>query len=183
MKIYTKKGDTGTTGLFGGNRLDKNDIRIDAYGTVDELNSFLGVVLDSCNIPESAAFLGRIQHWLFAYGSVLATAPGSKLFIDQPGEDAIIELEQAIDAMESELPPLKHFILPSGYLPASHTHVARCVCRRAERLIVGLSQRDEVDPVLLKFFNRLSDYLFVLSRFLMYRNERSEIAWIPEHKK
>jgi len=171
------------TSLFGGKMMPKNSLRIDAYGTVDELNSNVGLIIDSCEDDKIKADLLEIQHWLFAYGAALATPPGGKLYIESPGTSSIEKLEQDIDLMESQLPPLKHFILPSGYLPTSFTHLSRCVCRRAERCIVGLNEEEEVDPELLQFFNRLSDYLFVLARFLSFKAGKEDVPWIPKHNR
>lgn len=183
MKIYTKKGDRGTTSLFGGKRLPKDALRIEAYGTVDELNAHTGVLIDSINEGTVKSELLEIQHWLFAYGAVLATPPGGKLYIDAPGQPAIDFLESRIDAMEQELPPLRSFILPSGYAPTSFAHLARCVCRRAERCIVALDHEEAVDAVLMAFFNRLSDYYFVLARYLSHVNGKKDVAWMPKHNK
>jgi len=183
MKIYTKKGDKGMTSLFGGKMMPKNALRIDAYGTVDELNSNVGLIIDSCEQPIIKADLLEIQHWLFAYGAALATPQGGKLYIELPGTDSIEKLENDIDKMEAQLQPLKHFILPSGHLSTSFTHLARCVCRRAERCIVGLNEEEEVDAELMKFFNRLSDYFFVLARYLTFLAGKEDVPWIPKHNR
>lgn len=183
MRIYTKKGDKGTTSLFGGKRLPKDDIRIDAYGTVDELNSFTGVLLDTEPDSGVKSDLLQIQNWLFAYGSILATPPGAKQYVTAPGEVAIDFLEARIDSMENELPPLRHFILPSGHLPTSMAHVARCVSRRAERCIVSLSHEEEVGDDILAFFNRLSDYYFVLARYLTFKAGKPDVEWNPREDK
>lgn len=183
MKIYTKKGDKGMTSLFGGKMMPKNALRIDAYGTVDELNSSVGLVIDSSDDDDIKGQLSEVQHWLFAYGAMLATPPDGKLFIESPGLVAIHKLESYIDQMEEQLPPLRHFILPSGYLPTSFAHLARCICRRAERCIVGLNDEEQLDETLITFFNRLSDYLFVLARFLSFKRGIEDVAWIPDHKK
>ena len=183
MKIYTKKGDKGMTSLFGGKMLPKNSLRIDAYGTVDELNSSVGLIIDSSDNATAKEQLLEVQHWLFAYGSILATPPGGKLYIEAPGEDAVTKLETYIDRMEEKLSPLRNFILPSGYLPTSFAHMSRCICRRAERCIVGLSEVEEVDEVLLKFFNRLSDYFFFFFRFLSFSKGLEDIPWKPAHNK
>ncbi len=179
MRIYTKKGDKGSTSLFGGKRLSKDAVRIEAYGTVDELNSQVGILLDSLDIAELKDDLLIIQHWLFDYGSMLATPPGAKQYVTPPGEKALSFLEQKIDGMELELPPLRHFILPSGYLPTSFAHMARCVCRRAERRIVTLSHEEDVAEEILAFFNRLSDYFFVFARYAAHRAGKKDVEWNP----
>lgn len=183
MKIYTRKGDEGKTGLFGGARIDKDDVQIEAYGTVDELNSWIGIVIDQIDIDNVKQYLIKVQSQLFAFGSVLATAQGKSMPIAIPGTDAIDEMEKQIDAMEDQLPELKNFVLPSGYFQSSFTHVARCVCRRAERRIVSLSRIFEMDPILIQYFNRLSDYLFVLARYLSFRKGVVDVLWDPEHIK
>jgi len=175
MKIYTRTGDAGETSLFGGARVPKSDARIEAYGTVDELNSFLGLARASW--PESPldAQLAAAQADLFEIGAHLAS-PGTSRF---PGVDEahIVELEQAIDAMEEELAPLKSFILPGGTIAASQLHVARTVCRRAERLVVALN--DESAPTMssIAYLNRLSDYLFVAARFANHRAGVEDVPW------
>ena len=170
MKIYTRTGDQGQTSLFGGARVAKNDARIEAYGTVDELSSFIGVARASSVPAEVDAELQRVQRDLFDIGARLAS-PGSSRF---PGVDAerIGALERAIDAMESELPPLTGFILPGGSLGASQLHVARTVCRRAERCVVGLQ-----DDATVTYLNRLSDYLFVAARFANLRAGVPDVPW------
>lgn len=179
MRIYTKKGDKGTTSLFGGQRLPKDALRIEAYGTIDELNSVTGVLIDSLDDQSVKKELLRVQHWLFDYGSILATPPGAKQYVKNPGQEAIEFLEKRIDEMEEELPPLRHFILPSGYMPTSQAHVSRCVCRRAERRIVSLMHEEEVEEEVVAFFNRLSDYFFVLSRFLTFKAGKQDVEWNP----
>lgn len=170
MHIYTKTGDKGTTGLFGGARVAKNDPRIEAYGTVDELNSFLGLARASWPFSPLDAQLGMVQSDLFDLGAHLA-APGSDRF---PGADPsrVAELESAIDAMESELAPLRNFILPGGSAAAAHLHVARSVCRRAERLVVALSEESSV-----VYLNRLSDYLFVAARYANLKSGVDDVVW------
>ncbi|HPB53129.1 MAG TPA: cob(I)yrinic acid a,c-diamide adenosyltransferase [Saprospiraceae bacterium] len=179
MRIYTKKGDKGSTSLFGGKRLAKDAVRIEAYGTVDELNAQVGVLLDNLENADIQDDLLRVQHWLFDYGSMLATPPGAKLYVTPPGEKALSFLEEKIDAMELELPPLKHFILPSGHTSTSFAHMARCVCRRAERRIVSLSHEEEIGEEPLAFFNRLSDYFFVLARYLTHLAGKKDVEWNP----
>jgi cob(I)alamin adenosyltransferase len=167
-KIYTRTGDAGETSLFGGSRVAKNDARIEAYGTVDELNAFIGVARASWRESPIDATLSDIQSDLFDLGAHLA-APGSARFIGVP-ELRIAELERLIDAMESELEPLKSFILPGGSMAAAHLHVARTVCRRAERLCVALGE----DVV---YLNRLSDYLFVAARYANKHHAVADITW------
>ena len=180
MKIYTKTGDKGTTSLFGGKRVSKANIRIDAYGTVDELNSWVGVVRDQqVNEPRKETLL-RIQDRLFTMGSSLATEPGNtKVRIPSLSEDDIVFLEGEIDSMEAQLPPLRSFILPGGHPSVSFAHVTRTVCRRAERLIILLHETEPVDPLVIKYLNRLSDYLFVLARKMARDLVAEESPWSP----
>lgn len=178
MKIYTKTGDKGTTSLFGGKRVSKADVRIDAYGTVDELNSWIGVVRDQeINIARKD-ILVHIQDRLFTMGSSLATEPGNtKVKIPALSDDDVLRLEKEIDAMEAELPPLKSFILPGGHPSVSFGHVARTTCRRAERLVISLSENEAVDPLVIRYLNRLSDYLFVLARKMGHELGAEETPW------
>lgn len=166
MKIYTKTGDAGETGLFAGPRVRKDDQRIEAYGTVDELSAFLGVVRCEPLPPEIAATIERVQHELFAVGAELATPDPAAHGVAEIQAKHIEALERAIDALETNLPPLKQFILPAGNRGASLLHVARAVCRRAERRVVTLihAAGTNVSPNLVKYLNRLSDYLFVAAR-------------------
>ena len=178
MKIYTKTGDLGTTALFGGKRVSKADLRIDAYGTVDELNSFIGLVRDQEVNANRRETLIRIQNSLFVIGAVLATEPGNlKVKVPSLAEAEILFLEQEIDAMESELSPLRFFILPGGHASVSFCHVARTVCRRSERLVTALHDQASIEPVVIKFLNRFSDYLFVLSRKMAKELGVEEVAW------
>jgi len=180
FKIYTKTGDKGSTSLIGGVRVPKNHIRIEAYGTVDELNSYIGVVSDSLQQTELKEWLREIQDRLFTIGSVLATNPDKEVKMKLPDlHDADIEwLEQRIDKMNEVLPEMRSFILPGGHLAASHTHVARCICRRAERLSVGMAEQQTYVPELvIKYLNRLSDFLFVLSRYTAHLHGAAEIPW------
>lgn len=179
FKIYTKTGDAGETGLFGGRRLPKSHIRIETYGTVDELNSYLGVVRDSSNDEHIRKILKAIQDRLFAVGADLATDPAKKQTPPDIKESDIELLENEIDAMNDALPELKNFILPGGYSSVSFCHVARCVCRRAERLAVALSMEEEVDPLVMKYLNRLSDYLFTLARKIGQNVGAEEVVWKP----
>ena len=163
-KIYTKKGDKGFTSLFGGKKLLKSDIRIDAYGTVDELNSFLGIVISLCNNVEIEDELKHIQSILFKIGTILATNPEKPELISEFDERETVFLEKKIDKMEVDLNPLRNFILPSGSILIAQTHVARTVCRRSERKITELEFDEPQHIKVLTYINRLSDYLFVLAR-------------------
>lgn len=178
MKIYTRTGDSGETGLLGGLRVPKHHIRIESYGTLDELNSFLGLLRDTAGTAAHREAIIRIQEQLFTIGSHLAMEPGNTRFA-LPAFDAneITFLELEIDAMTAELPEMRNFILPGGSQAVSVCHVARCVCRRAERLVVQLSESETVDAALLKYLNRLSDYLFVLARMLTKETGAEEIPW------
>ncbi|MBS1487145.1 MAG: cob(I)yrinic acid a,c-diamide adenosyltransferase [Bacteroidetes bacterium] len=181
MKIYTKTGDQGTTALFGGKRLPKSDLRIDAYGTVDELNSFLGLVRDQPINTGRKEILTEIQDRLFTIGSILATDPANtKVKIPSLAEDDIKFLENEIDKMDAALPAMKHFVLPGGHASVSITHVTRTVCRRAERLVVALAHSVPVDPLVIKYLNRLSDFLFVLSRLMAQELNITESPWLPK---
>lgn len=181
MKVYTKKGDSGTTGLIGGTRLPKHHIRIEAYGTVDELNSYIGLIRDLNPAPERKSLLITIQDRLFTLGSHLASDPEkSRMTLPEILATDVEELEHAIDAMEEKLPPMKSFVLPGGHPTVSHCHIARCICRRAERLIAHLAETDKVDPIISAYMNRLSDYLFVLSRALTQELNAEETPWVPK---
>ncbi|MCH8534038.1 MAG: cob(I)yrinic acid a,c-diamide adenosyltransferase [Flavobacteriaceae bacterium] len=188
MKIYTKTGDQGTTALFGGTRVPKSHIRIDAYGTVDELNSHLGLVKDTCQNNTITTFINHIQDRLFTVGAILATDPEKaklksgkdRLNIPRISQENILALEHQIDAMNEALPPMTHFVLPGGHPTVSYCHIARCVCRRAERLSTALFNLEEFDQEVLQYLNRLSDYLFVLARKLSKDLNAEEVKWIPE---
>jgi len=180
MKIYTKTGDEGNTGLFGGKRLPKDDLRIEAYGTVDELNSHIGLLRDQQACTEHIDTLLEIQDRLFTMGSLLATDPEkSNLKLPQLQEDDILLLENEIDKMNELLPEMRSFVLPGGHQSVSFCHIARCVCRRAERRVVTLTQAAQIDPLIVKYLNRLSDYLFVLSRMLSHKLNAPETPWKP----
>jgi cob(I)alamin adenosyltransferase len=180
MKIYTKKGDKGKTSLIGGTRVPKHHMRIEAYGTVDELNSWLGVIRDMTANEDVKTLLKEIQDRLFTVGSALAAEPEhSKMILPDLKPADVETLELDMDRMNESLPELKNFILPGGHLTASYCHVARCVCRRAERLIVDLSEKDVVDELVIQYMNRLSDHLFVLSRYLAHNDGAEEITWAP----
>ena len=187
MKVYTKTGDNGTTALFGGTRVPKDHARIDSYGTVDELNSYIGLIRDQDINSHYKAILIEIQDRLFTVGAILATPPDKE--VKKNGEkrlknlgiiDSDIELlENEIDTMELALPQMTHFVLPGGHTTVSYCHVARCVCRRAERLAVHLSHNEPVADIAIKYLNRLSDYLFVLARKLTFDLKADEVKWIP----
>lgn len=180
MKIYTKTGDTGTTSLFGGKRILKSDLRIDTYGTVDELNSWIGVLRDQSVNQNRSAVLIEIQDRLFTIGSILATEPGNtKVKIPTLTETDITFLEKEIDAMDAILPPMKFFVLPGGHQAVSFGHVTRTVCRRAERLVIALNQVDPINELVIKYLNRLSDYLFVLCRAMAHELNAYETPWKP----
>ncbi len=182
MKIYTKTGDKGTTSLFGGTRVSKHDIRIESYGTVDELNANLALLRDLITNTHHTDFLLQIQHNLFVIGSMLATENAKKelLKIDLISEESIVVIENEIDSLTATLPQMTHFILPGGHQTVSVCHICRCICRRAERLVVHLSELEIIDENCIKYLNRLSDYLFVLSRKLASENGVEEIKWMPK---
>lgn len=180
FKIYTKTGDKGTTALIGGVRVPKSDIRIESYGTVDELNSYLGVVGDSCNSEEIREWLREIQDRLFTLGSMLATAPEKDVKMKLPDlhDSDVAWLEERMDKMDETLPQMRSFILPGGNVAASHAHVARCVCRRAERLCVAMQLgNEEVPELAVRYLNRLSDFLFVLARYITHINGGEDMPW------
>lgn len=180
MKIYTKTGDKGTTALFGGKRVSKADLRIDTYGTVDELNSHIGLVRDQPTNVQRKNILVEIQDRLFTIGSILATEPGNtKVKIPALSESDITLLEKEIDAMEATLPPMKNFVLPGGREAVSFCHIARTVCRRTERLVIALDAQEKVEPLIIQYLNRLSDYLFVLSRKMSAELLAEETPWKP----
>jgi cob(I)alamin adenosyltransferase len=178
MKIYTKTGDTGTTALFGGKRVSKADLRIDTYGTIDELNSYLGLLRDQDVNRSRKDILVEIQDRLFTIGSMLATEPGNtKVKIPSLAETDITTLEKEIDNMELSLEPMKSFVLPGGHPSVSFGHIARTVCRRGERLVIALNNQEPADPLIIKYLNRLSDYLFVLCRLMTRELNAEEIPW------
>ncbi len=178
MKIYTKTGDQGTTGLFGGKRVSKDDIRVEAYGTADELNSAIGILIAQNNHPEINQFLNKIQNELFIVGSHLASDPTKKNeYIPELKPEMITDLEKTIDKMDAIIPPMKFFVLPGGSVSIASTHLCRTICRRAERRIVTLSQHESVDQQIIIYFNRLSDYLFTLSRYIAHLDGVEEIPW------
>jgi len=187
MKVYTKTGDTGTTALFGGTRVSKHHIRIESYGTVDELNSHIGLIRDQEMNVRYKEILIEIQDRLFTVGAILATPPeketlknGEKRLQNLGILESDIEfLEKEIDVMEESLPQMTHFVLPGGHTTVSYCHIARCVCRRAERLAVHLNDIEPTDELVIKYLNRLSDYLFVLARKLSFDLKADEVQWIP----
>lgn len=181
MKIYTKTGDKGETGLFGGKRVSKDDVRIEAYGTTDELNAFIGHLIAQINDEDVRGVLLAIQNDIFVIGSMLSMPADQKFNIPTIGEESIILLENAIDNMESGLEPLKNFILPSGHATISACHICRTVARRAERRVVSLERVEEIDIIIKKYLNRLSDYFFVLSRFVAASLGVSETIWKPKN--
>ncbi|WP_420573607.1 cob(I)yrinic acid a,c-diamide adenosyltransferase [Kordia sp.] len=188
MKVYTKTGDKGTTALFGGTRVPKHHIRIDSYGTVDELNSYIGLIRDQEINTHYQNVLMEIQDLLFTVGAVLATDPEKatlkngkdRLNIPRITEEEVTVLEREMDTMNDALPPMTHFVLPGGHQTVSFCHIARCVCRRAERLASALYEIEPFDEYTLKYLNRLSDYLFVLARKLSHDLQANEIKWIPK---
>lgn len=183
MKIYTRTGDDGTTGLFGGGRVRKSSPRISAYGTVDEMNSFIGLARSfAVGHPESQRldpFLAAIQDDLFVLGADLATPASAKAATPRITEERVIALEHAIDELEADLPALKQFILPGGTPAASVLHVARAVCRRAERLVLTAAQSEDLTAAAPVYLNRLSDYLFVLARWANRNAGEAEHTWSP----
>ncbi len=178
MKIYTKTGDKGTTSLFGGKRIAKDDLRIEAYGTVDELNSFIGLLVASFQEESQLAILTEVQNRLFTIGAALATDPDKPNSSSDIHESDIEILENAMDNMDQLLPPLRNFILPGGDQAIANAHVCRTICRRAERRVVSLASESTVDQQIIIYLNRLSDYFFILSRYLSHINQVAEIPWI-----
>ena len=178
MKIYTKKGDNGKTQLLGGQTVSKNNLRIYAYGTIDELNSFVGNIYDQDISKNHKIILFKVQNHLFNIGSIIAyDGKKEKISIPKISNQNISMLENSIDVMEKDLPTLKNFILPSGHSIASLCHIARSVCRRAERHLVALSEKEEVDNLIIPYINRLSDYLFVMARFIIKEKGGQETSW------
>lgn len=180
MKIYTRTGDEGSTSLFGGKRVSKSELRIEAYGTIDELNANIGLLRDQPVNEARREVLLEIQDRLFTIGSILATEPGNtKVKVPGIQEDDIAFLEKDIDQMEQQLPVMKSFVLPGGHPSVSFGHVARTVCRRAERRVIALHQAEPVNPLAIKYLNRLSDHLFVLCRKMAHDLGVSEAPWKP----
>ena len=185
-KVYTKTGDDGTTSLNSGLRVKKHHIRVAAYGSIDELNSWVGLIRDSVDDLLDSEFLLTLQNHLMVLGTQLSTVREEDLptdFIDPIEEMHILEIENEIDRISLYLPPLKNFVLPGGHPLISYSHLARCVCRRAERHITELNANERVSPFVIAFVNRLSDYFFVLSRKLTQDLEIEENKWVPKEKK
>lgn len=180
MKIYTRTGDSGQTSLLGGTRVPKHHLRIECYGTTDELNSWIGLVRSGFEDNHVELVLDTIQNNLFVIGSHLAADPTKpNIKIPELNERDITMLEDEMDAMDKQLPALKNFILPAGSTVVAHCHIARCVCRRAERLVTHLSETEQVQQGALIYLNRLSDYLFVLGRYIAHQTGVEEIVWKP----
>jgi cob(I)alamin adenosyltransferase len=179
MRIYTRTGDDGTTGLYGGARVSKASDRVDAYGLVDELNAVLGWTRAARPAPELDRPLERAQEGCFRVGAFLATAPGKDPGIARLSDDDVSWMEQTIDRLEADLEPLKTFILPGGSEPAARLHVARTVCRRAERAVVSLASREQLDPLFVRWLNRLSDLLFVMARWANSAAGEKDVPWEP----
>jgi cob(I)alamin adenosyltransferase len=183
VKIYTKTGDSGTTSLLGGARVSKAHLRIDAYGTVDELNSFLGLLRDQPVNENRKDILKEIQDRLFTLGAELASEPGKENIVKPDLIDSDIQLlENEMDAMEGDLAPLKNFILPGGHPSISYAHIARTICRRAERICIALSEESPVAPIVIQYLNRLSDYFFMLGRKMAKELNIEEVKWEPRKK-
>ena len=181
MKVYTKKGDSGTTQLLGGTRVSKGNLKIESYGTIDELNSFIGLIRDQEISEKYINQILEIQDRLFTIGSHLATDfEKSKMKLPTISDLDIEQLEIWMDEMDKKLPEMKSFVLPGGHTTVSYCHVSRCICRRAERVIVLLNESEFVEPLILKYVNRLSDYLFVLSRKLTLDLNAKEQPWTPK---
>ena len=191
MKIYTKTGDKGTTALYGGTRVSKNHLRIESYGTIDELNSYIGLIKDQAIDNQTKNILVKIQNDLFTLGSMLATPSENetlkngkeRLNIPKITTKSVTYLENTIDEINSKLPQMTHFILPGGHTTVSYCHIARCVCRRAERFITELKGEEDVSNVIIAYINRLSDYLFILARKLSKDFDVEEIKWIAKKNK
>lgn len=180
-KIYTKTGDKGITSLLGGTRVPKHHVRIEAYGTIDELNSHIGLLRDVIEDIPVQELLEEIQDRLFTMGAHLAADPGkNKMALPSIKEESVLTLEKAIDDIAAKVPEMKSFVLPGGHIYVSYSHIARCVCRRAERAVLRLADKEKVDEFHLRYLNRLSDYLFMLSRWLAIKMQAREIPWKPK---
>jgi cob(I)alamin adenosyltransferase len=181
MKIYTKKGDTGETSLIGGTRVPKHHLRIESYGTLDLLNSWIGLLRSQPVDETYIKVLIEIQDRLFTIGSMLASDPeASRMKIPELKEEDVVILEKEIDRMEANLPEMKSFILPGGHTIVAYCHIIRCICRRSERLASRLNESEQVSPLVIKYLNRLSDYFFVLSRMLAKELNAEEVTWKPK---
>lgn len=177
-RLYTRTGDDGTTSLVGGTRAPKDSPRLEAYGTVDELNSWLGLIAASATLDDSRRTdIQQIQNTLFDIGAALATEPESEWQPQPLPADTITAIEQAIDTVDASLPPLRQFILPGGHPDAARANIARTVARRAERRIIALARTTAIDPAIIRYVNRLSDYLFALARFINHTAGIAEIPW------
>ena len=184
-KIYTKTGDNGETSLIGGKRIKKNNIRLHAYGEIDELNSLLGVCISHTKEQEIKEILQNIQHDLFTIGTELATPSEAKTIIEKItliSEKDITKIEKWIDQYDKKIPPLNNFILPGGTIQAAHCHQARTVCRRVERTSIHLHEQEPINPQLIKYLNRLSDLLFTIARYLNHHNNHPETTWKKKEK-
>ena len=180
MKIYTKTGDDGTTGLYGGSRIGKDNIRIEASGSLDELLAYFGLLQDEISNSYLVDRIIELQHELFNMGAYMATPTDKNLKMPELNLNLLQSLEEEMDEWQEEIPPLKHFILPGGYKPASLVHIARTICRRVERHAVKLKGQFGEDDHIIKFVNRLSDWLFVLARYLNFENNITEVKWEPK---
>lgn len=182
LKIYTKTGDGGKTSLIGGTKVSKASLRIESYGNVDELNSYLGLVMDYSKDDRTIATIREIQDRLFTIGASLACDPDKEPLMKMPDlkETDVTFLEQEIDFMNEVLEPMKFFVLPGGHPGNSHAHVARCICRRAERTCVNMKEQGlYIDDLVIKYINRLSDYLFVVARYIGHTHGVEELKWKP----
>lgn len=180
MKVYTKTGDKGLTSLFGGSRVLKSHIRIESYGTIDELNSHVGLLKDQPVNQSRKDLLENIQDKLFTIGAILATEPGNtKVKVPSLSLEHVTSLEKAMDEMDESLPVMKNFVLPGGHESVSFCHITRCICRRAERLAIALNESEPVEAVVIQYLNRLSDYFFVLSRKMALELNITETPWHP----
>lgn len=180
MKIYTKTGDKGETSLVSGERVPKNHLRIEAYGTVDELNACMAVMKDSASFKDFNADLEQIQSLLFTIGSHLAATEKNKMSLPDLQTEDISKMEKAMDSMDADLEPLRNFLIPGGDLSSSYAHMARTICRRAERRVIDVINAGEnIHPVILPFLNRLSDFLFTLARYYTFKHGAEETPWKP----
>lgn len=179
MSIYTRTGDTGSTSLFGGKRVLKCEELVDVYGSIDELNSWVGLISAQCTVYSEQDFLKKIQSDLFTIGSTLAGWKGDLASLNV----RIKEMEARIDVMEKDLSPIRNFILPGGSVLGARTHIVRAICRRVERQTVSLLQKQPVDPVIVKYLNRLSDLFFMLARFINKKENVPEVVWKGEHSR
>ncbi|MBP6794945.1 MAG: cob(I)yrinic acid a,c-diamide adenosyltransferase [Saprospiraceae bacterium] len=179
MKIYTKTGDTGQTSLYGGKRLSKSNLRVEAYGTLDELNSWLGLLKDEIHGTHIKELIKEIQDRIFTISAHIASDPEKDMPLPDIFDHDIALLEVEIDKMNEHLKPLQYFILPGGHRKVSEIHIVRTVCRRSERMIVALSEQSKVEPIIIIYLNRLSDFLFVLARFIAKELDVEETKWVP----